>query len=109
MQCLRTSRRRIANHVSSHLDADGERWLRQGVTYIKSSTECPFCQQELRNRKAIDLYKEYFSQAYKKHTLQIVQATDQAESDLSDEVRVGVHKVTWKTRPSRAHGKTWLM
>jgi len=61
----------VASHVAKHLDRDGERWLRQGLGYLDKGKSCPFCQQELADKDAIDLYREFFSEAYRQQALKV--------------------------------------
>lgn len=89
---------RVKRHIADHLDPRGEAWLRQGLGYSDSRDSCPFCQQKLNDASAISLYREYFSQAYREHTVQIQRAMDSVERTLSDEARTRIHEVLLKNQ-----------
>nr|WP_255702862.1 AAA family ATPase [Roseivivax sp. GX 12232] len=42
-----------------------ETWLEQGLPF-KAEDTCPFCGQELRDRKLLEAYSRFFSEAYRK-------------------------------------------
>ena len=59
------------NQVKTHLstlDKSGEIWVRQGLSHLDHDDEtrpdCPFCGQDLKGSHLIDLYRQYFSDAY---------------------------------------------
>jgi wobble nucleotide-excising tRNase len=64
----REAKRRVAEHVT-HIDPrttdiDAESWLRAGAA-IAPAGECPFCGQSTDGIALVDLYAEFFDNAYK--------------------------------------------
>ena len=55
---------RVKEHISQHLDANGEEWLESGARYA-TDDDCPFCGQDLANSDLIALYRSYFNEAYR--------------------------------------------
>jgi len=55
---------RIKDHIEHHLDANGETWLRQGLSYLERTTGCPFCGQNVQGLELVEAYKQYFNAAY---------------------------------------------
>ncbi len=54
----------IARHTAGHDGPPQEVWLETGLAF-DDTQGCPYCGQELRDRSLIDLYRDYFSAAYK--------------------------------------------
>jgi len=54
----------IARHVAGRDAPPQEAWLEAGLAF-DDTQGCPYCGQELRDRTLIDLYRDYFSEAYK--------------------------------------------
>lgn len=94
----------VARHVTRHLDREGERWLRQGLAYTSRTSACPFCQQELRDRTAIDTYQAFFSAAYRNQALKVQQALDDVETRLGDDALTRLHRAILENRSIAA---TW--
>jgi wobble nucleotide-excising tRNase len=60
----------VRSHVAVHECAEPaeprlETWLEQGLPF-KAEDTCPFCGQELRDRKLLEAYSRFFSEAYRK-------------------------------------------
>lgn len=51
------------DHIKSHLDSEGESWLRKGLSYVDE--ECPFCGRDLDENMLIEAYRDYFNLEYK--------------------------------------------
>lgn len=100
-----TAAEAVASHVTKHLDRDGERWLRQGLTYVSKSDSCPFCQQGLKDRSAIETYQQFFSDAYRKQALKVQEAIDDVDRKLSDDVKTRLHRATLE---NRSIAETWM-
>ncbi len=59
-------RSHVAAHESSEPAEPGlETWLEQGLPF-KAEDTCPFCGQELRDRRLLEAYSRFFSEAYRK-------------------------------------------
>lgn len=54
---------RLREHLRACMDQDGERWISQGLGYVKDGS-CPFCGQSLDRSDLISVYRDYFNQAY---------------------------------------------
>ena len=54
----------VRDHIATHLDANGEAWLRQGVEYAQRSEDCPFCGQSLSASAFSDLFPRFFDDSY---------------------------------------------
>ncbi|WP_417257119.1 AAA family ATPase, partial [Celeribacter halophilus] len=60
----------VRSHVAVHEGAEPaepglETWLEQGLPF-KAEDTCPFCGQELRDRRLLEAYSRFFSEAYRK-------------------------------------------
>lgn len=55
--------RRVKDHISTCMDAQGEAWISKGLSYIIHN-RCPFCGQEISEIDLIEAYRGYFSEAY---------------------------------------------
>ncbi len=60
----------VRSHVAAHECAEPaqpglETWLEQGLPF-KAEDTCPFCGQELRDRRLLEAYSRFFSEAYRK-------------------------------------------
>jgi wobble nucleotide-excising tRNase len=75
---------RIRRHIGERLDGSGEAWLRQGLTYA-SNAECPFCGQSLTHSDLIQCYREFFSEAYREHVIEIRQSLNALRQRYSDD------------------------
>ena len=54
----------VREHIKSHLDDHGERWLNYGSQHITDEGKCPFCQQSVRGIEFVEAIRTYFSEAY---------------------------------------------
>jgi wobble nucleotide-excising tRNase len=55
----------VREHIKSHLDDCGERWLSYGSQHITDEDKCPFCQQSICGIELTDAIRTYFSEAYR--------------------------------------------
>ena len=60
----------VRSHVKSHecdhpTEPGLETWLEQGLPF-KAEDTCPFCGQELRDKRLLEAYSRFFSEAYRK-------------------------------------------
>lgn len=61
--------RKLQDHIARHVSRSDapvahETWLEAGLAF-DNAHNCPYCGQELRDRSLLDLYRDYFSEAYK--------------------------------------------
>jgi wobble nucleotide-excising tRNase len=61
--------RKLQEHIARHVAGTPppvahEAWLEAGLAF-DATPGCPYCGQELRDRSLLDLYRHYFSDAYK--------------------------------------------
>lgn len=63
----------VQEHVTQHLDVDGENWLDYGAKHIGDNNECPFCAQDITNSNLVKAIRAYFSAEYRAYT-EILQA-----------------------------------
>ena len=56
---------KVKEHVQHRLDPGGEDWIRQGISYLESNDECPFCGRgDVHTLELIRAYKAYFDASY---------------------------------------------
>lgn len=56
------AKKRVREHVSTHLGPSGEEWLHTGVGFAGET--CPFCGQSLAGIELVSAYRVYFSDSY---------------------------------------------
>lgn len=57
----------VREHVSHHLDADGENWLAYGAKHVEGN-KCPFCAQDTTGSNFVAAVRSYFSAEYRVYT-----------------------------------------
>ncbi|HHW19257.1 MAG TPA: AAA family ATPase [Firmicutes bacterium] len=78
--------RKVKDHISRYLDAEGEKWLRQGLGYLEKTATCPFCGQDVSGLGLVEAYKQYFSKAYDDFKRQIEEALRGVEKQFGESV-----------------------
>lgn len=82
--------RRLQDHITLHpagRDAPPyEPWLESGLAF-DDTQGCPYCGQELHDRSLIDLYRDYFSEAYKALAAEVKQRRQTLERYVRGEFR----------------------
>ncbi len=58
----------IREHVTQHLDIDGENWLDYGAKHIGADNKCPFCAQDFTSSNLVKAIRSYFSIEYRTYT-----------------------------------------
>ncbi|TIO04053.1 MAG: hypothetical protein E5X88_33480, partial [Mesorhizobium sp.] len=101
--------RRLQDHIARHAagrDAPPhEAWLEAGLAF--DNTEgCPYCGQELRDRSLIDLYRDYFSDAYKSLAAEVKQRRQTLERYGRGEFRQAIGTRTDANRAAIGNLKT---
>jgi wobble nucleotide-excising tRNase len=57
----------VREHIKSHLDDQGERWLDYGARHITAAEKCPFCGQNIVGIELVTAIRSYFSEAYRNY------------------------------------------
>jgi len=83
LQISADTEERVRKHIQ-HLDHRGETWIRQGMGYVKGDRGCPFCGQDTSNADLLKLYRDFFSNAYSDHAVEIERATNLLEQTLGE-------------------------
>jgi wobble nucleotide-excising tRNase len=83
LQLSAETEERVRKHIH-RLDHRGETWIRQGLSYVKADHVCPFCGQETSNADLLKLYRDFFSNAYSAHAVEIERASNLLEQTLGD-------------------------
>jgi wobble nucleotide-excising tRNase len=86
--------RRLQDHIALHAPSKPppvahEVWLESGLAFA-SSQGCPYCGQELRDRSLLDLYRNYFSDAYKALASEVKQRRQTLERYTRGEFRQAI-------------------
>jgi wobble nucleotide-excising tRNase len=59
-----TAKRRVIDHMNSHMTSSDEGWIKDGLDLIKTGN-CPFCGQNLKAvSELIELYQNFFDESY---------------------------------------------
>lgn len=80
---------KVNKHIKDRLDEDGRDWLNKGLNYLKGD-QCPFCGSNVRSSELIQLYRQYFSDEYKKHKESISNYCQGIQSGFSDQVLLNI-------------------
>ncbi|MBZ0116549.1 MAG: AAA family ATPase [Sandaracinaceae bacterium] len=75
----------VRRHIQKRLDRRGEQWVRQGLEYLRTDNQCPFCTQDVSKVQIVDLFREYFSAAYRDHLVAIERAVNEVEQRLGEQ------------------------
>lgn len=87
----------VRQHIAKFDQHDGtvyaphEAWLESGLVYT-SADDCPFCGQELKDRRLVFAYQQYFSDAYKTLASSIRQSRETFAQYVSGDFRDNVNK-----------------
>ena len=87
----------VRQHIAEFHQNDGtvydshEAWLESGLAY-DSADDCPFCGQELKDRRLVSAYQQYFSEAYKTLASSIRRSRGTFARYASGEFRANVNK-----------------
>lgn len=74
--------RRMREHISECMDERGERWLQQGMGYVKANT-CPFCSGSLDGNRLFEAYRSFFDESYRRLKSDIQAFSETIENLLS--------------------------
>ena len=82
-----------------------EAWLEAGLAF-DATQGCPYCGQELRDRSLLDLYRDYFSDAYKALATDVKQRRQTLDRYGRGEFRQALATRTDANRAAIQHLKT---
>ena len=74
--------RMVKDHISRCMDEQGERWIGQGMQYIKDE-RCPFCNEDIQGVKVVENYRSYFSERYAELKKEIARMSESIKNILS--------------------------
>ena len=74
---------KVRKHIQ-RLDHRGETWVRQGLGYLKDNHSCPFCGQDTSAVDLLKLYRDFFSNTYGQHVVEIERAGNLLDQTLGD-------------------------
>ncbi|MFG1320476.1 AAA family ATPase [Xanthobacter autotrophicus] len=95
----------IARHTAGHDGPPQEVWLETGLAF-DDTQGCPYCGQELRDRSLINLYRDYFSAAYKALAVDVKQRRQTLERYGRGEFRQAISTRTDANRAAIGNLKT---
>ncbi|TIW10868.1 MAG: hypothetical protein E5V66_16315 [Mesorhizobium sp.] len=86
--------RKLQDHITRHVSGRDapvahETWLEAGLAF-DAAHDCPYCGQELRDRSLLDLYRDYFSEAYKALAAEVKQRRQTLERYARGEFRQAI-------------------
>ena len=87
----------VRQHIAEFHQNDGtiydshEAWLESGLAY-DSADDCPFCGQELKDRRLVSAYQQYFSETYKTLASSIRRSRETFTQYANGEFRANVNK-----------------
>lgn len=55
--------KKVRQHIARCMDRNGEKWIRNGLDYIKDE-KCPFCSASVLRNELVKAYRDYFNAAY---------------------------------------------
>ena len=90
------AKKRVREHIS-HLDRNGESWLKQGLEYVHDKT-CPFCAQDLSTSNIYESFISFFSDEYEKQVIRIQRSINQIEQIFSEEALNRLNKTSLENR-----------
>jgi len=63
----------VGEHISQHLDNDGENWLAYGARHMGIDNKCPFCARDISGLNLVATIRSYFSAEYRAYTELLLQ------------------------------------
>jgi wobble nucleotide-excising tRNase len=71
-------------HIKTHLDAEGERWIKEGVTYLSDGSECPFCGSDVTSNDLVSAFRSFISSEYDALKVELEKAFGQVLSSFRE-------------------------
>jgi wobble nucleotide-excising tRNase len=96
------AKKQVQEHIS-HLDRNGESWLKQGLEYVHDKS-CPFCAQDLSTSNIYNSFISFFSDEYEKQVIRIQRSINQIEQIFSEEALNRLNKTSLE---NEGHIQTW--
>ena len=80
---VQEAERQVKAHVC-RLGDGAEDWIRQGLKYLGTINNCPFCNQNLNKVDLIEAYKSYFNISYESLKRRITEKLKEIEENFSE-------------------------
>jgi wobble nucleotide-excising tRNase len=75
---------KVQEHLSKHqFGKDGEAWVASGLQHVHDD-RCPFCANDVKDNTLVEMYRQYFDQAYKAFKAELVVLRNTVLQDLSE-------------------------
>lgn len=80
-------------HIATHLDEEGEGWIRRGLGYVTEDEMCPFCGQSLDGVDLINCYRAFFNENYGLHKKGISESYKAVSNSLAQTHTIQLQQV----------------
>jgi len=94
---------RVREHVSAHLDHNGEGWLADGLKYAEGG-DCPFCGRSLNGIELIGSFRAFFSEAYSSLKAELGSARKTIDAALGESSLLALQRAV---TTNRSHWDFW--
>ncbi len=75
---------KVQEHLSAHqFGKEGEPWIASGLQHVHDD-RCPFCANDVKDNTLVELYRQYFDQAYSAFKAELVVLRTAVLQDLSE-------------------------
>jgi len=95
---------RVNEHLKTHhMAATGERWISEGMEYLKTDS-CPFCGQGTGGLALISAFRAFFGEAYRNLKADIAAVNEKTGQEFGDGA---IGKLTTQIAQNRATAEFW--